>query len=193
MALPHLLGSSRRTHLSADRQKYMTGERVSVYARLYNQNFDPVNDPTVRGLYSPRSGPESSGASNIGEREFPLRPVPDSPGMYRGEFIAPEAGIYQFRVERDPSVHLDFTVEEPRFEMGETAMNEPLLKQMAEATGGAFIREESLDKLPETIRRKSERVRSTMDVELWCSPLYFLLMLSIITIEWVLRKRFHLK
>ena len=32
-----------------------------------------------------------------------------------------------------------------------------------------------------------------MEVELWCSPFYFLLLLSVVTVEWVLRKRCQLK
>jgi len=39
----------------------------------------------------------------------------------------------------------------------------------------------------------SEGVRSALEVELWSSPLYFLLMLGVVTAEWVLRKLSHLK
>ena len=113
--------------------------------------------------------------------------------MYRGEFIAPVAGAYNFWVESDPQTLLDFNVTEPKFEFGETAMNEPLLKDLASSTGGQYFREEDLHKLPNTISAKTERVRSPLEVELWASPLYFLLMLSVVTAEWVLRKLSHLK
>jgi hypothetical protein len=72
-------------------------------------------------------------------------------------------------------------------------MNEQLLKDLAAATGGQFFREEDLFKLPEAIRAKTERVRSPLEVELWASPLYFVLMLGVVTLEWVLRKWWHLK
>jgi hypothetical protein len=113
--------------------------------------------------------------------------------MYRGEFIAPSAGAYGFWVEPDPATQLDFNVTEPKFEFGETAMNEGLLRELAGMTGGQFFREEDLYKLPDTISAKTERVRSPLEVELWASPLYFLLMLSVVTAEWVLRKLSHLK
>ena len=125
--------------------------------------------------------------------EVILRPVPEQPAMYRGEFIAPVTGAYNFWVESDPQTLLDFNVTEPKFEFGETAMNESLLREMASLTGGAFFREEDLYKLPETISQKSERIRSPLEVELWASPLYFLLMLLVVTIEWILRKMSHLK
>ena len=72
-------------------------------------------------------------------------------------------------------------------------MNEPLLKQMAAASGGAFFREEDLYKLPEMIRQKAVRVRSSVEVEFWSSPLYFILMLAVVTSEWILRKLSQLK
>jgi len=72
-------------------------------------------------------------------------------------------------------------------------MNETLLREMAAASGGAFFREEDLIKLPDTIMKKTDRVRSPLEVELWSSPLYFLLLIGIVTAEWILRKMSHLK
>ena len=63
----------------------------------------------------------------------------------------------------------------------------------AAGAGGQFYREEDLYKLPDAIRAKTERVRSPMEVELWASPLYFILMLLVVSAEWVLRKLSHLK
>jgi hypothetical protein len=72
-------------------------------------------------------------------------------------------------------------------------MNEPLLRELATTTGGAFFREEDLYKLPQTINLKTEHVRSPLEVELWASPLYFILMLLVVAAERVLRKWSHLK
>ena len=187
ISIQRLLGVSKRTQLNTDKQNYHTGDRVTVYARLYSGvGFDPVQEPSVKGFFGLKSGQ--------GPRpEVTLRPVPEQPAMYRGEFIAPVAGTYNFWVESDPQTLLDLNVTEPKFEFGETAMNEPLLKDLASSTGGQYFREEDLHKLPTTISAKTERVQSPLEVELWASPLYFLLMLSVVTAEWVLRKLSHLK
>lgn len=186
VSLPRLLGGSKRTQLSTDRQNYVTGDRVAVYARLYSAGFDPVQEPSVKGIYGLR---DASG----GRSETTLRPVPEQPGLYRGEFVAGAPGAYQFFVEQDLNAPLDFNVTEPKFELGDTAMNESLLRDLASITGGAFFREEDLHKLPDTITAKTERVRSPLEVPLWSSPIYFLLMLTVLTAEWVLRKMAHLK
>ena len=186
MALPHMIGGSKKTQLTTDRQNFITGERVNIYARLYRAGFEPVLEPVVKGIYALRTNEAAA-------VEVQLRPVPDQAGVYRGEFIAPGAGSYKFHVDQDPETRLDFNVTTPQYELGETAMNEPLLREMAALSGGAFYREEDLYKLCDEIKNKTERVRSPLEVELWASPFYFMLMLLLVTSEWVLRKMSHLK
>jgi hypothetical protein len=185
LSLPRLLGISKRTQLTTDRQNYMTGDRITLYARLYSTGFEPVQEASVKGAYGLKSGGSKA--------EVTLRPIPEQPGLYRGEFVAGAPGAYQFFVEQDRETPLDFDVTEPKFEFGETAMNEPLLRELAAQTGGAFFREEDLYRLPDTISARTERVRSPLEVELWASPLYFLLMLGVAALEWVLRKMSYLK
>jgi hypothetical protein len=187
LSIQRLLGVSKRTQLSTDKQNYIAGDRVTVYARLYTGvGFDPVQEPAVKGFVGTQSG--------SGPRpEVILRPVPEQPAIYRGEFIAPAAGAYHFWIENDPQTLLDFSVSEPRFEFGETAINDALLRDLAVTTGGQYFREEDLHKLPEVIRARTDRVQSPLEVELWTSPLYFLLMLGAVTLEWVLRKMSFLK
>jgi len=186
VSLQRFLGGSKRTQLTSDRQNYMTGERVSIFARLYNIGFEPMLDPSIKAFYGLKNGQ--------GPRpEVTLRSIPEQPGLYRGEFVAPAPGNYQFWAEHDINHWLDFSVSPPTFELGETAMNAGLLKEIAATTSGAFFREEDLYKLPQTISARTERVRSPLEVELWSSPLYFLLLLGVVTTEWILRKMSNLK
>ena len=183
MGLHHLLGGSKRTQLSVDKQSYTTGGRVAVFARLYQPDFSPVREPQVAAGYVVRGT----------KQDVALRTVPGEPGMFRGDFVALAAGMHEFSVDSDPATKLQFDVTEPRFELGETAMNEPLLRQMADLSGGVFFREENLFQLPDSISAKSEKVRSTVDAELWSSPIFFLLLAAVASVEWALRKRWQLK
>ncbi len=185
MAMLHVLGGSKRTRLSTDKKSYVTGERVLIFGRLTGETHEPLTEPAVKGAFALRNGGKQT--------EVSLRAAPDHPGLYRGEFVAPVPGQYQFFVEQDANNTLDFTVTEPKFEFGETAMNEPLLRDIAATTGGAFFREEDLFKLPDTIAARTERVKSPLEVELWSSPLYFMLMLLVLSGEWILRKMSQLK
>ena len=184
LGLHHLLGGSKLTQLLVDKQTYAAGERVSVSGRLYNADFTPLRDPTVPASFVVEKG---------APQEVTLRAVPDQPGMYRGDFVASTPGTYHFSTKRDAATVLEFSVTVPRYESGETAMNETLLRQMADASGGAFFREETLWQLPAAISAKAERVSTTIDGELWASPLFFLLVLLIGSVEWLLRKKWQLK
>jgi hypothetical protein len=72
-------------------------------------------------------------------------------------------------------------------------MNEPLLRQMAELSNGAFFRVENLFQLPDAVRSKSETVATSVDAELWASPFVFLMLAGIAATEWALRKKWQLK
>ena len=190
MTLQRLLGGSKRTQLVTDRQNVTSGERITVYARLFNVGYEPFTEPTVKAAYVLRNAP--SGGSPP-ETEVILHLAPDQPGVYRGEFTAPAPGDYKFFVQHDRDTPLNFSVAEPRYELGETAMNETLLGQMATNSGGRFFREENLRDLPQTIGQKAERVRSTLEVEVWSSWFSYLLLLALLTAEWIGRKLSQLK
>jgi hypothetical protein len=127
-------------------------------------------------------------------REIVLRALPDQPGMYRGEFNAPErAGAWKLYVEHDKAKLFDFAVNEPKLEPGENALNKEMLESLAKSTGGKFVREEDLYSLPEQIKAETPKVISNLEVEFWTSPIYYMLMLLVVTAEWVMRKMVQLK
>jgi hypothetical protein len=113
--------------------------------------------------------------------------------LFFGEFVAPAAGQYQFHLQEAPDQKRDFTVAENSLEMAETAMNAKLMQDVATLTHGRFFREEDLHQLVETIAAKPATVESRLELELWATPLYFLLILFVVTVEWVLRKWSYLK
>ena len=64
---------------------------------------------------------------------------------------------------------------------------------LAHQTGGAFITIDERDQLPAAITRRTARLISLKEVDLWSSPLIFALLILLITIEWIVRKFSELK
>jgi hypothetical protein len=188
LALPHLLGASKRTQLTFDKKEYVTNEKVNLYARLYTEAYAPITQDKVKA-YVTETGPDDPRA-----REVILRPLPDQPGMYRGEFNAPEkpAG-YKLYVDLDKTTLVDLPVSEPKMEPGENALNAELLETLARTTGGKFVREEDLYTLPDQIKAETPKVVTNLEVEFWTSPLYYGLMILILAAEWIMRKMVQLK
>ena len=71
MAMLHVLGGSKRTRLSTDRKSYVTGERVLVFARLQTPAAEPLQEPSVKGVFGLSSGGKQT--------EVILRATPDHP------------------------------------------------------------------------------------------------------------------
>ena len=103
------------------------------------------------------------------------------------------AGAWKVYVDLDKATLLDLPVNEPKLEPGENALNRELLESMAKATGGRLFREEDLYSVPDQIKAEAPKVITKLEVEFWTSPLYYTLLLLVVTSEWVIRKLVQLK
>ncbi len=74
-------------------------------------------------------------------------------------------------------------------EMSETAVNETLLNQMAEESGGKYLREEDLAELPVMLETLSHGRVVESETLLWQSYWWLGAIVLLLSIEWILRKR----
>lgn len=126
-----------------------------------------------------------------------LQPDPEVPGIYRGRSGGLAQGEYEVSVrasgysESALKARSRFVVLPPESgEMATTSANEPLLRQMAEASGGKFLREEEIGKLPELLAHLSHgRVVESDPIPIWKSYWWFAAIIVLLTMEWILRKR----
>ncbi len=186
LALAHLIGGGKRTQLSADRQLVEPGQSVVVTARLFDANLKPIVKP--QGVRAVATGPDGK------KQDVTLWPVPDQAGAYRGELLPSTAGRFTLSVvDSDEPGELAVDAIESTRELADVALNESLLKQIAEQTGGAYVREEGLARLPELIEAKRAPIKSNVELHLWSSPLVFVLLLLVAGTEWLLRRLWQLK
>jgi len=190
----HNLGASALVQLKTDRASYLTGGRVKISGRIFQSGFTPVTDAEVPGVltFTPEAKPGQPPAA-ARTSELRLQAIPDRPGEYRTEMTAPNAGSYSYATARDPSVAVKFQVAEPRIEMSDIAMNEKLLRAMASASGGHFLREEDLNGLPELIASKSTGAVTFKKIPLAFAPLLLALMILVACAEWLWRRKLELK
>ena len=127
------------------------------------------------------------------KRQVTLRAIPGSPGEYRAEFPAGEPGRYKLNLPDDAGGGIDLTVRGTDREFAQTAMDKDILQEIAAITAGTFLREENLHQLPEIMNLEPAEILLGRESELWNSPLYFILLLLPLTIEWFMRKFAELK
>jgi hypothetical protein len=191
LSLQLLEGGSARTQLKTDRQQYAVGDKVTVSGKAYTEGFNPLLEPSLPGTLKITST-DASGKITEKKQVFNLSAVPDING-FSGEFTAKAPGEYAFSTLRDPETVLKFEVLESRVEQLQTALNERMLRAMAESSGGRFFREEDLDQLPGLLKEKSATVASFKKLELYYSAWWLLALLTFAFLEWLLRRLSQLK
>jgi len=115
-------------------------------------------------------------------------------GLYAAEVRTNAAGLYQVAVEarRDDALIGQDTVyvraEESRAEYFDFGMKEGVLRRMADETGGRFYTPATMSTLPEDLQYTGGGVTQIDELDLWDMPIIFLLLLSLIAVEWGYRR-----
>ncbi|WP_269540512.1 CARDB domain-containing protein [Cerasicoccus fimbriatus] len=193
MAMSRLLTSSSLSQLNMERNDYVAGDRVKVFGRLFKPGYRPYNDAQVSATLRYQASPDSADAGMPTTSQIFLQPAGEQAGFYEASFLAARPGTYTLSLDHDETAKVEALVSDAQFELGETAMNAPLMERMAEASGGRFFREEDLAELPDILDSESETVKSLIDVDVWSSPLFFMLLIGMMGTEWLIRKLTGLK
>ncbi len=187
-ALERMQGASATTQLRTDRAVYFVGDRVKIFGKVFDQEFRPLEDPRIEGELV-RQGAEPGTPPDA----FPLQAVAENPGLYQGEWLAGAPGVYQFTPLREREAKVNFEVKERNAELLNPALEAEALEGMAKASGGAFLREKELARLPELIDANASTILRQKTLGLYhVLPLLILFLLLLCT-EWALRRLWQLK
>ena len=166
---------------------YQPGQAVEVRIRLQDAAGKPAVSATVDALVW-RGGQVAAAVS--------LQADDNVPGIYRGRVTGLPAGDYEVSVQAAGysaealQARSSFTVTATAAaELRDGSANEGLLRQVAEAGGGQFLREEDLRRLPEILSVYTDGRIVESDTLLWQSYWWFLSILLLLTMEWLLRRR----
>jgi hypothetical protein len=173
--------------LDAGAITYEPGATADLRVRLRDGEGKPVTNAAVAGVLY-RDG--------LKVATIPLSPDENTGGLFRGRTVALEPGDYEVGVqsvaipESELRARVPFKVTPHRTtELTELGLNEDLLRQMATAGGGEYLREENVDRLPQLLAPMSEGKVIEADTVLWQSFWWFLPIIGLLTAEWIIRKR----
>lgn len=186
LALQLLDNASPMTQLKSDRKQYTVGDRVVIAGNVYSADYAPLMVPGLEGVLeiSEDSRKASTQALNL---------VAMEKNSFHADFIAKQPGSYTFHTVRDPGGVLKFQVADNNLEVTQTALDDRLLKAMAAAAGGRFLREEDLQNLPEWISATTTRVATYRKIELYYSTWILSGLLFLLFAEWLMRRLTRLK
>ena len=179
--------SSELVALDSGPPSYDHGETAEIRARLRGVDGRPVNDATVDALLWQQGrvvATVSLAAEGSGQGTYRGRTGPLGKGNY--DVTVRASGFSSDALKARTSF-----VVLPREdqEMQRVSCNEDLLREMALASGGQFLREEQMSQLEQWLRPLSSGRVIESDTLLWQSYWWFAAIVGLLTVEWMLRKR----
>jgi uncharacterized membrane protein len=178
-------GVPDQVNITTSHDRVEPGEAVKLTTEVLDTAYVEVNNAhVVAQVISP------SGKSV----ELPMEWTVEHDGEYTAAFNPDETGLYEVKVSanRDQK-SLGTTVMHVRASAGDgeyfdAAMRAPLLKRIAEETGGRFFTPSNVASLPEAVSYSGRGVTVVEERELWDMPAVLLLLLILLTIEWGYRR-----
>jgi uncharacterized membrane protein len=174
-----------RVMVSAADDQAAPGDAVELDAEVSDRTFLKVNNAQAVARVTSPSGNVS---------EMPLEWSVTRDGEYKASFTPTEKGLY--RVDVRTRVGSDSLVSEPAYisagdlstEYFGAEMRAPLLRRIADETGGRFYTPDKVGDLAKDIVFTDVGNTIVDRKDLWDMPIVFLLVLALVTSEWGYRK-----
>jgi uncharacterized membrane protein len=187
LALGRLKSGDRRYRLETPRTSYHLDERVTLEARVLDEDFRPAEKPAQEVSWQ---GPDGR------PRTLQLAAVPERPGVFRGALQLDRPGLYRgwIDAEGERVASVDFEVTLPSRETANPAPDPEALRLLASATGGRAVTLANLASLADEFPGDEERrepISSRLD-DAWDRWATLLVALGVLSAEWILRKRVEL-
>lgn len=184
LALGRLKSGDRRYTLDSLRARYGLDERVTLEARVLDEDFRPSDRPQQELVVEGEDGER---------RPIDAPLVPGREGVYRVSFEAGRPGLYRAWIEAggEAIAETEFEVLLPSRENADPTPDPATLASMASLSGGralplARVRE-LLAEFPGGEERR-EPISSRLE-DAWDTPWTLLALLALVGAEWILRKR----
>jgi uncharacterized membrane protein len=166
----------------------MDAGKVQLTADVHDAQFQPALNAHV---FAHIFGPGNSSAF------LDLSPSQQTPGRYEANWNADKAGGYLADISaagqnsrqelgRDT---VTFRREDGVAENFHTSQNRRLLQQLSKDTGGRYWQPNEVKTLPQEITYSEAGISVQQTYPIWNMPIVFLVLLGILSAEWLLRRR----
>jgi uncharacterized membrane protein len=172
--------------ITTEKPSYSLDDSAVIRAEVNDASFMPLNDARLDARIKAPSGQIST---------LPLAWDAEKDGAYSAAYKPQEEGIYEISTEAFRGNNSlgasksNFQVAESMEEFHNAAMNSGLLKRLSSATGGRYYTPDNLRTLASDISFIDKGASRIEDKDLWDMPFLFLLLMGLISTEWILRKR----
>jgi uncharacterized membrane protein len=165
------------------------GQPITLTADVVDPQFVELNDANVVAHVTSPAGKALT---------IPLQWTGEHNGEYRGIFPTSEAGWYEAKVDAtraDKTIgstvtHIRTTPDDAEY--FDAGMHAPLLRRIAQETGGRFYTADAVSSLPEDLKYSGRGVTAVEERELWHMPALLIALVALVCTEWGLRRYWRL-
>lgn len=190
--------SGQSAVIEASPRRALVDEPVRVKVELLDQTLVDEKLPSVVVRLARRAAPgEGEGAAS--RAELTLRPEGTDGRSYTGVWPAAEAGEWAIETAEPALAGYDLraavTVGLADDELREPAADHAVLQRLAEATGGRVFAPEEIGTLfkdPALLPKRRVTLINEQSESLWDTPLALIVVITLLTIEWVGRRLIRL-
>jgi len=184
--------SARNLVITTGGTKFSADKRIKVEVDAY----DPSNDykPLEAKKFVMLLDPVETGRTT---RQLTLKPVEGRPGHFEVTIDAPAVGKYDLVPKQMPGgesnqserVVKRIIVEAPRAEHERTEADEQTMRSLASEPGNYYLPIHEIDKLADLVPLKKRHKVIRTPKTLWDCNLSLVLIVFLLTIEWIIRKK----
>jgi hypothetical protein len=178
--------SPGRVTATMPEQTLMDDGHVKMTAVVRDKEYSPAANAHVAAHVI---GPE--GVSAVVD----FTPVPNTPGTFKMDWTAEKPGSYVAEVTAEQGAGepakdvIAFRREDGVAENFHTEQNAELLKKLSDETGGRYWTQDELGRLPKEISYSEAGISVRDTKELWDMPAVFVVLLGLMSADWLLRRK----
>ena len=169
----------------ADRDAVEPGERVRITATVLDSTYLEVNDASVLATVTSPTGDQE---------QIVMDWTVEEDGVYAAEVLPTFEGEWTIDVSAAGGEvilgtgALQLSAGPSDAEFFDAGRRTPVLRRLAQETGGRFYTPDNISSLPEDLQFTGAGVTLTEERDLWDMPILFILLLGLIGAEWSYRR-----
>ena len=179
-------GGDRNLYFRLNKESYQQGEEILITGSSIQDNLSINNQAFITIMHD-----------SMEVNSFELRFNPES-NRWEGNFWAPKPGNYNYKIvindgSSEPMEQIGkFIVEKSQIELNQVSLNLPLLTNISNGTGAEYYSWESRSVLVDKIKSVKNKTKIDKSVVLSENKWVMIILIILLTIEWVFRKRIGL-
>lgn len=177
--------SPARVELKLKKQAYHVGDPIEILVSVSDENYQPENDATVWLHYRDPTG---------AELEMQLNWQIENNGLYSGMVTSKTEGIAEINVSATSDhgevgkASAGILITASRREYSDAAMDDGLLRRIAQISGGRFYTPGNVQRLVKEVEYNPSAYAKQEHKDVWDMPILLVMLILLFCLEWGIRR-----